>query len=188
MHIALVEGQYRDAPLACTVGLLQWGATRPEDASVAIQVQPGRPGKNGTTLAHAHTHTHTTFASDLFPVIGSGRVPQAPYSVTARRKAVTNAPTPVTRAPQVHSLCPAHCLPACSMQEAENPSGSMLQQRTPHPRAHRPAPAFESMRPAWAAALPSLHPHAERRTTLLRPQAPQSVHASNNTHRASGTT
>ena len=56
----------------------------------------------------------TTFASDLFPVIGSGRVPQAPYSVAARRKAVTNAPTPVTRAPPVHSLCPAQCLPACS--------------------------------------------------------------------------
>ena len=56
----------------------------------------------------------TTFASDLFPVIWSARVPQAPYSVTARRKAVTSAPTPVTRAPQVHSLCPAHCLPACS--------------------------------------------------------------------------
>ena len=50
----------------------------------------------------------TTFASDLFLVIGSGRVPQAPYSVTARRR------TPVARAPQAHSLCPAHCLPACS--------------------------------------------------------------------------
>ena len=56
----------------------------------------------------------TTFASDLFPVIGSGRVPQAPCSVTMRRRAATSAPTPVTCAPQVHSLCPAHCSPACS--------------------------------------------------------------------------
>ena len=56
----------------------------------------------------------TTFASELFPVIGSGRVPQAPYSVTVRRRAVNSAQVPVTRAPQVHSLCPAHCLPACS--------------------------------------------------------------------------
>ena len=38
----------------------QWGAIRPEDASVAIQAQPGRPGKNGSTpFAHAHTHAHT---------------------------------------------------------------------------------------------------------------------------------
>ena len=56
----------------------------------------------------------TTFASDLFPVIGTGRVPQAPYSVTVRRRAVTSAPTLVTRALQVRSLCPAHYLPVCS--------------------------------------------------------------------------
>ena len=36
VHIALVEGQHGDTPLACTVGLLQWGATRPEDASDAV--------------------------------------------------------------------------------------------------------------------------------------------------------
>ena len=34
------------------------GSDPTRDASVAIQVQPGRPGKNGTT-PHAHTHTHT---------------------------------------------------------------------------------------------------------------------------------
>ena len=41
VHVALVEGLHRDAPLARTVGLRLWGATRPEDASVAIQVQLG---------------------------------------------------------------------------------------------------------------------------------------------------
>ena len=64
---------------------------------MAIQAQPGRPGENGNTYTHTHTHTHTHT-----------------YSVTTRRKAVTNAPTPITRAPPVHSLCPAHCLLACS--------------------------------------------------------------------------
>ena len=60
MHIALVEGQYRDTPLACTMGLLQWGAIRPEDASVAIQAQPGDLGKmvkHPPPQTRAHTHT-----------------------------------------------------------------------------------------------------------------------------------
>ena len=56
----------------------------------------------------------TTFTTDVFPVIRSGCGPQAPYSVTVRRKAATRAYTPVTRAPQAHPLCPAHFLPECS--------------------------------------------------------------------------
>ena len=114
-------------------------------------------------------------------------VPQAPYSVTVRRRAATSARTPTTRALQAHSICPAHCLPVSHMQEAENPGSAMLQQRTPQPRAHRPVPAL-NMRPSWTSALPSLHTHAERRTALLCPRAPQSVHASTNTHQASCTT
>ena len=68
------------------------------------------------------------------------------------------------------------------MQEAKNPGSAMLQQRTPQPGAHRPAPAFENMRPSWTSALPSLRTHAERRTALLCPRAPQSVHTSQQHH------
>ena len=73
------------------------------------------------------------------------------------------------------------------MQEAENPGSTMLQQGTPQPGAHGPAPALENMRPPWTPALPPLHARAERRTALLCPQASQSVHASTNTHQASCT-
>ena len=96
----------------------------------------------------------TTFASDLFPVIWSGRVPQAPYSVTVRRRAVTSAPTPVTRAASTLTVPSTLFASVFHMQQAENPGGVMLQQRTPQPGAHRPVPAFENMRPASASACP----------------------------------
>ena len=61
-HFALVEGQHRDTPLACTVGLTKWGATRPEDAGVARQAQPGDLVKVVTPLLwRARTHTHTYY-------------------------------------------------------------------------------------------------------------------------------
>ena len=55
MHFAVVGGQYGDTPLACTVGLLQWGATRRGDASVAMQAQPG----DMVTMVNPPPPTHT---------------------------------------------------------------------------------------------------------------------------------
>ena len=124
----------------------------------------------------------TTFASDLFPVIGSGRVPQAPYSAILCHR----APQGGSQRTDVSHTCAASpvTLPSAlfasmsHLQEAENPGNTMLQQRTPQPGAHIPAPALENMRPPWTPALPSLHTHVYG---LLCPRASQSVHASTNT-------
>ena len=104
------------------------------------------------------------------------------FSHNAPQGSDQRADTSHTRAASALTMPSALFASVFHMQEVENPSSVMLQQRTPHPGAHRPAPAFESVRLAWASALPSLHTHAERRTALLRPRAPQSVHAGTNTH------
>ena len=48
----------------------------------------------------------TTFASDLYPVIGDGRVPQAPYLGTRRCTPTSHTVPPLVH--PVHMLCPAH--------------------------------------------------------------------------------
>ena len=62
----MVEGQYRDAPLPCTVGMLYRGATRPEDTSVAIQAQLGDLVKMVKPPPHTYTYTHTAETKSEF--------------------------------------------------------------------------------------------------------------------------
>ena len=123
----------------------------------------------------------TTFAHDMFPVIGDGRVPHAPYLVTARGKSIAFAPALVSHTPPTHLLCPVHCLLACSTCKRLRISAAVCCSKGHHNPGHvdrRP----QSKTCALHGLPPEVYATAAGREALLRPLAPQSVHAVTHTH------
>ena len=55
-----------------------------------------------------------SFACDLFPIIGDGRVPQAPYTGTHRHTATPSQAPSAGPAPPARTLCTVHSMPACA--------------------------------------------------------------------------
>ena len=53
MHIALVEGQYRDAPKAC------YNGERPDPRTPVWPYRSNQEDLVKTVVPHTHTHTHT---------------------------------------------------------------------------------------------------------------------------------
>ena len=62
-------------------------------------------------------------------------MPQAPYSVTARRKSTACAPALVSHTPPT-LLCPAHCLPTCSTCKRLHISATVCYSKGHHNSGH----------------------------------------------------